>query len=131
MTSDVGSRPPSPSQGPQTESTPQVAKKCLKAIETYRKGPWTPLTKAAVIQDVTTTLTSTTPQFTKAEVNDALGLHLKIISWCDWSAEAASGHGNSETNGTETLDKLSTASKWALSVAGIGKKQKPNESDFP
>jgi hypothetical protein len=134
MTSDAESRPSSPPEGPQTESTSQVAKKCLEIIETYRKGPQTPLAKAAVIRDVTTTLTSTTPQFAETEVNDALRSYLKIISQYDRLAQAASGCGDGDTDASATLDEPSAASKRALSpepTAGTSKQQKSDESDFP
>jgi hypothetical protein len=101
-----------------------VAKKCLEIIETHWKGPQTPLAKVAVICDVTTTLTSTTPQFAKTKVNNALGSYLKIISQCDQSGQAASGSGNSNTNSLAALGKPSSTSKQTLSpdlAAGSGK----------
>jgi hypothetical protein len=73
-------------------------------------------------------------QFSEAEINDALGSYLRIISQCDQSTGTVSGQGNSEVNGTETLDGPPTASKRALSpepIPGTGKRQKPDELDFP
>ena len=81
-----------------------------------------------------TTLTSTTTQFSEAEINDALGSYLGIIGQCDQSTGTVSGQGNSEVNGTETLDGPPTTSKRALSpepIPGTGKRQKPDELDFP
>jgi hypothetical protein len=92
-----------------------VAKKCLEIIKTYRRGSGTPLSKSAVIQDVTATLTSTTYQFTETEINDALGSYLKIINQCDRSIEAASDQNNAGAVGTGTLDRPSVAFKQALS----------------
>ena len=124
--------PSGPAQGPQTESTSQMGKKCLDFIETYRKGPRTPLANAAVIRDITTALTTATPQFSEAEINDALGSYLKIIVQHDKSIETAA-QGNGEVNGSETIDEPSLASKRALSpdaAIGTGKRQKPSEVDF-
>ncbi|KIM72975.1 hypothetical protein PILCRDRAFT_15638 [Piloderma croceum F 1598] len=134
---DARSRSTSPSvpaQGPQTESASQMGKKCLDIIEAYRKGPRTPLANAAVIRDITTALTTATPQFSKAEINDALGSYLKIIIQHDKSTEAAAQHSNGEATGSETIDEPSLSLKWVLSpdaVAGTGKRQKPDEADFP
>jgi hypothetical protein len=67
-----------------------MAEKCLELIDTYHKGSRTPLDKAATIQDITTVLTSGMPQqFPKLEVNDALGLYLRIIEQHNKSVEAA------------------------------------------
>jgi hypothetical protein len=111
-----------------------MGKKCLDIIEAYRKGPRTPLANAAVIRDVTATLTTATPQFSEAEINDALGSYLRIIIQHDKSIEAAAQGSNGEANGSETIDEPSLTSKRALSpdaAAGTGKRQKPDEADFP
>jgi len=72
-------RTPIPAEGLQTKSTSQMAEKCLESISAYRKGPRSPLAKATAIQEITTALTSATPELTEAEINDALGSYLGII----------------------------------------------------
>ena len=67
-----------------------MAQKCLKSIEVSCKGSRTPLAKAAAIQDIIEAFTSGMPeQFSKAEVNDALKLYLKIIEQHEASIETA------------------------------------------
>src|SRR5882762_5647618 len=49
------------------------------ALTSLRKGGCTALDKATCIHQVADILTSTTPQLSEAEVNDALGSYLEII----------------------------------------------------
>jgi hypothetical protein len=133
MTHDAGSRSTSPSRAPQDETASQVAKKCLEIIEIYRKGPHTPLTKASVIHDITTTLTATATQFTESDINDALGSYLGIINQCD-ATEIIAGGDNGETERSRTLDEPQGAHKRVLSpepVIGASKRHRLDESEFP
>jgi hypothetical protein len=113
---------------PLGEPASQMAQKCLGLVETYRKGPRTPLHKSTIIRDIATLLTSGTPQqFSESEVNDALGSYLKIIDQLDRSIESASSR-------SETIDEPSVGSKRTGSpepVAPIGKRQKIDETEFP
>jgi hypothetical protein len=110
------------------ESTLHVAKKCLKLVDTYRKGSRIPLEKAAAIRDITTALTSGTPQqFPESEVNNALGSYLRIIEQHDKSVEVAASR-------SDTADEHSVGSKRAGSlepVVSTGKRQKLDETEFP
>jgi hypothetical protein len=110
----VGTETPDPLGEPAL----QMAQKCLGLIKTYHKGARTPLHKSAIIQDITTSLTSGTPQqFFESEVNDTLGSYLKIIDQHDRSIESASSR-------SEMINEPSVGSKWTGSpepVAPIGK----------
>ena len=100
-----------------------MAKKCPNSIEIYKKGPRTHLPKVAIIQDVTSTLTAATLQFTETEINDALGSYLKIIAQCDESIEAASAQAG--VSNSETLEESSVFPKRVLSpepATGTGKR---------
>ena len=62
------------------ETAAHMAEKCLGFIKTYHREPRTPLDKATIIQDITTTLISGSPQqFPETDINDTLGTYLKII----------------------------------------------------
>jgi hypothetical protein len=126
---------PNPTEGLQTESTSQMAEKCLEFINAYRKGSRNPLAKATAIQKITSALTSATPELTEAEVNDALGSYLGIIEQQDESVTTASHHGsNGEPTGSRTTNEISVGSKRPGSpddVSGATKRQKPDEAEFP
>jgi hypothetical protein len=135
MTENVRSRSSSPSEGPQSERAQgalQVAERCLELIEIYRKGDRTPLAKVAVIRDVTATITAATPQFAEADVNDALGSYLDIITQSDPPA-ATTGRGNSETVESGTLDQPTIGSKRVSSPGPVApnKRHRPDESEYP
>ena len=76
-----------PTGTPQTESPSQMAKKCLKIIEKYQTGTWTPLSKVMAIQGITSLLTSGAGELSETEVNDTLGLYLRILKQHDKSID--------------------------------------------
>ena len=61
------------------EPTSRMARKCLKIIETYRRGTRDPLSKATAIQGITSLLTSAADELSESEINDTLGLYFKIL----------------------------------------------------
>jgi hypothetical protein len=79
MTGDDTDNAPTLVTGPLSESASHVGKKCLDIVGVFRKGGCTALDKATCIQQVADILTPTTPQLSRAEVNDALGSYLDII----------------------------------------------------
>ena len=103
---------------PLGESASHLAEKCLELIKAYHKGPRTPLDKAAVIPDITATLTSGLPeQFPKAAVNDTLGFYLRILKQNDKSTEPTESR-------SKTADEPGIGSKQAGSpepVTSAGK----------
>jgi hypothetical protein len=121
---------PIPEQGPLSQSSSQMAKKCLEVIEEFRRGSCTPLQKAGVIGKITEILTSATPQLTETEVNGALGSYLGFIKQHEQSVDAARANGTR----SETEDDLSAGTKRAASPVGvteISKRQKVDEKEFP
>ena len=97
---DVGIETPNSDQGPLSESTSQMVKKCLDIIEEYRRGDCAPLSKVATIGKITDILTSVSPRLTEIETNDSLGSYLGIIDQHDRIRDAAreNGPGRSETD---------------------------------
>jgi hypothetical protein len=130
--SDVKVTAPIPTGDPETEHTSQVAEKCLEIIETYRKGPWTTLCRVTAIQGITSLLTSGMDELTETEINDTLGLYLRILE--QHSNVGEWNRSNKGADRSETADEPSAGSKHLGSpnpVAGTTKRQKADETEFP
>ena len=66
-------------EGPLSESTSQMAKKCLNTIEEFQRGSCTALDRANIIGKIAEILTSATPELPEPKVNDTLGSYLSIV----------------------------------------------------
>lgn len=117
-----------------------MAKECLNIIEIYRKGTRTPLAKADVIRDITTALTTTTPQFAEADINDALGSYLHIIQQCDPPVQAVEPAGSAEQRASGASDEAGTLDEPLVGAkrtqspepaAGSRKRPRSDETEYP
>jgi hypothetical protein len=57
----------------------EVAKRCLDAVEAYRKSERKSIDKGVTSREVIEALSSTTPEFSKSEFNDSLRNYLSML----------------------------------------------------
>ena len=118
-------------EGPLSESTSQMAKKCLDIIEEFRRGSCTALDRADVIGKIAGILTSAMPELPEPEVNDALGSYLSIVEQHVQNLDSERDRG---LNRIESDDEPGTGDKRGGSPeTGLcaGKKSKIDDGEFP
>jgi hypothetical protein len=131
MTVDDTNNTPTLVTGPLSVSASQVGKKCLDVVGVFRNGGCTALDKATCIQQVADILTSTTPQLSEAEVNDALGSYLEIIEQHLRTLQSGRSIGLSQPGAADepsTGDKRGTTPECEVRTS---KRAKVDEGEFP
>ena len=119
------------SDGPLSESTSQMAKKCLETIEEFRRGGCTALDRVSVIGKIAEILTSATPELPESEINDGLGSYLNIIEQHVQNLDSDRNRGLSRI---EPDDEPGTGDKRDGSPGTghrAGKKPKIDDGEFP
>ena len=128
---DTDSENGTTTEGPLSESTSQMAKKCLDIIEEFRRGSCTALDRVSVVGKIAEILTSATSELPESEVNVALGSYLNIVEQHIQNLDSDCDCGLSRI---EPNNKPGTGDKHSGSLGtGLctGKKPKIDDREFP
>jgi hypothetical protein len=119
-------------QSTEAVTTSEVAKECLTAIETYRRGERRSSDRASTTRKLVVALSAAMPEFSDTEFDDSLGTYLSMLKQHDQFMEHQ--HNEEDSREPEAEEGATARTKRAASPGSPNepqKKQKQDDSDFP